>query len=66
MFAEIAGATRSFALPRLCEGDETSRRNLAAAIARLEQSAGLLRVNLNESAALEHFLLFSLRLWSRR
>ncbi len=66
LFAEIAGATRSFALPRLCEGDETSRRNLAAAIARLEQSAGLLRVNLNESAALEHFLLFSLRLWSRR
>lgn len=66
LFAEIAAATRAFALPRLSEGDEISRRNLAAAIGRLEQSAGLLRVNLNEAAALEYFLLFSLRLWSRR
>lgn len=66
LFSEIAAATRAFALPRLCEGDEVSRRTLASAIARLEQSAGLLRVNLNEAAALEHFLLFSLRLWSRR
>lgn len=66
LFSEVAGATRGFALTRLCEGDEASRRALTAAIARLEQSAGLLRLNLNESAALEHFLLFSLRLWSRR
>lgn len=66
LFSEVAAATRGFALARLRDGDDATRRALTAAIGRLEQSAGLLRVNLNESAALEHFLLFSLRLWSRR
>jgi DNA polymerase-3 subunit delta' len=32
----------------------------------LEHAAGLLRLNLNESAALEEFLLTSLRLWAKR
>jgi DNA polymerase-3 subunit delta' len=33
---------------------------------QLERCTGLLRLNLNESAALEEFLLASLRLWTRR
>lgn len=67
LFAEIEQATRAFALPRL-EGAtaEPTRRTLVAAIEQLEHDVGLLRVNLNESAALEHFLLASLRLWARR
>ena len=33
---------------------------------QLEHDIGLLRLNLNEAAALENFLLSSLRLWSKR
>ena len=65
-FAEIEESTRIHARARLEAGDEASRRAFTGAIARLEHSAGLLRVNLNESAALEDFLLASLRLWSGR
>jgi DNA polymerase-3 subunit delta' len=66
LFAEIEQATRTFALPRLTSGDETTRRNLTAAIDRLEHDVGLLRVNLNENAVLEDFLLSSLRIWAKR
>ncbi len=66
LFAEIEHATRSFALPQLTAGDEATRRALTAAVDRLEHDVGLLRLNLNESAALENFLLASLRVWSRR
>jgi DNA polymerase III subunit delta' len=66
LFAEIEKATRAFALPRLTTGDEPTRRMLVAAIEKLEHSAGLLRLNLNEAAALENFLLCSLRLWTKR
>jgi DNA polymerase III subunit delta' len=66
LFTEVAQATRTFSLPRLAAGDEGTRRALTAAIDRLEHSIGLLRVNLNELAALEDFLLHSLRLWSRK
>jgi DNA polymerase-3 subunit delta' len=66
LFAEIAAATRAYAWPRLQAGDEASRRALIATIERLEHAVGLLRVNLNELAVLEHFLLSSLRLWTRR
>lgn len=66
LFAEIEAATRAHALPRLIAGDENARRALTASIDKLEHAAGLLRLNLNESAALENFLLTSLRLWSRR
>jgi DNA polymerase-3 subunit delta' len=66
LFAEIERATRTFALPRLSAGDENTRRALVAAIEKLEHDAGLLRLNLNEAAALEDFLLGSLRLWSKR
>jgi DNA polymerase-3 subunit delta' len=66
LFAEIETATRTFALARLTAGDEPTRRALTAAIEKLEYDTGLLRLNLNEAAALEDFLLSSLRLWSKR
>ncbi len=66
LFAEIEHATRAFALPRLRAGDEPTRRSLTGAVDQLEKDVRLLRVNLNESAALEDFLLSSLRLWTRR
>jgi DNA polymerase-3 subunit delta' len=66
LFIEIEQATRTFALPRLKENDGVTRRALTASIEKLEHAVGLLRVNLNESAALEDFLLASLRLWSRK
>lgn len=66
LFAGVAWATRDFALPRVREGDDGVRRQIVAAIDRLEHVSGLLRVNLNETAALEQFLLSSLRIWSRR
>ena len=66
LFSEVAHATRTFALPRLTAGDATTRRALTAAIGKLEHSTGLLRLNLNEAAALEDFLLSSLRVWTKR
>jgi len=66
LFAEIESATRASALPGLTAGDDATRRTLTAAVENLERAAGLLRLNLNESAALEEFLLTSLRLWVRR
>jgi len=41
-------------------------RALTASVDELEHAVGLLRLNLNESAALETFLLAALRLWARR
>lgn len=66
LFIEVELATRAFALPRLLAGDEITRRALTAAIDKLEHNIRLLRLNLNEAAALEDFLLSSLRIWSRR
>lgn len=66
MFAEIEHATRAFALPRLGSDAEPTRRAVTAAIDKLEHAAGLLRLNLNEAAALENFLLCSLRIWTKR
>jgi DNA polymerase-3 subunit delta' len=66
LFAEIEQATRQFARQKLLEGDTTVRRAVVAAITQLEHDTGLLRLNLNESAAFENFLLSSLRIWSRR
>jgi DNA polymerase-3 subunit delta' len=73
LLAEIETATSAFALPRLsasgADNPEPSRvasRSLTAAVENLEHAAGLLRLNLNESAALEEFLLTSLRLWAKR
>lgn len=66
LFVEVEQATRTFALPRLTSGDESTRRALVAAIEKLEHDVGLLRVNLNEAAVLEDFLLASLRIWTKR
>ncbi len=66
LLAEIEHATRDYAQKKLLEGDESARRSLVAAIAQLERDVGLLRLNLNVSAALEDFLLSSLRVWSKR
>ncbi len=69
LFAEIERTTRDFALSRLSAetgSPEVTRRAAVAAIAQLEHDTGLLRLNLNESAALENFLLSSLRIWARR
>ncbi|HWL14709.1 MAG TPA: DNA polymerase III subunit gamma/tau [Opitutus sp.] len=67
LFAEIEQATRAFALPHLQTAEAaTARRALVAAVQQLEHDVGLLRLNLNEANALEHFLLSSLRLWARR
>jgi DNA polymerase III subunit delta' len=66
LFIEIEQATRTFALPRLTAGDDVTRRALIAAIEKLEHDVGLLRLNLNESAVLEDFLLASLRIWTKR
>jgi DNA polymerase-3 subunit delta' len=66
MFSGIEVATRDHANALSGAGDAGSGRLLAAAVDSLERAAGLLRVNLNESAALEDFLLASLRIWTRR
>ena len=69
LFIEIEQATRDFAVPALLApgaNNEQAGRALAEAIERLEHATGLLRLNLNESAALEDFLLASLRIWTRR
>lgn len=66
LFVEIEQATRAYALPRLRDNDGAARRALTASVEKLEHAVGLLRVNLNESAALEEFLLTSLRLWTKR
>ena len=63
---EVEQATLTFALPRLLAGDDVTRRALTTAIDKLEHNVRLLRLNLNEAAALEDFLLASLRIWSRR
>lgn len=66
MFAEVEQATLAFARPRLAVSDGVVRRALIGAVGQLERCTGLLRLNLNESAALEEFLLASLRLWTKR
>ncbi len=71
LFISLEHATRAFAEKRSAAAktnDEQQRsldRSLVAAIERLEHSAGLLRLNLNEATALEDFLLSSLRLWTK-
>jgi DNA polymerase-3 subunit delta' len=66
LFAGIEHATRDFALESISTGDESFRRAFIRAVEKLEKSVGLLRVNLNAQAALESFLLASLRLWAAR
>jgi DNA polymerase-3 subunit delta' len=66
LFADVEVATRDFAREKLLAGESSMRYSLGAAVQELESSTRLLRLNLNESAALENFLLGSLRIWARR
>lgn len=70
LFIELEHATRAFAQSAAPSADPEQQRAvdraLVAAIGRLEHSASLLRLNLNEATALEDFLLASLRLWAKR
>ena len=66
LFADIERATRAYAVPKITANDFLARGSLAGAIDRLEHNVSLLRLNLNESAALEDFLLSSLRIWAKR
>jgi DNA polymerase-3 subunit delta' len=66
LFAGIEQATRTFGLAALQVENREACRALVAAIEKLEHDAGLLRLNLNEAAALEAFLLSSLRIWTKR
>lgn len=61
LFTEIEQHTHRFALT---DPQDLPIRALSQAIQQLETCVGLLEVNLNESAALEAFLLKSLRFWA--
>jgi len=64
LWAEIELTTRLFAIEISHHAPYPSLA-LARAIEELEALAGLLEVNLKEDAALEHFFLRSLRIWSQ-
>ena len=66
MFAGMESATRAHATALVQAGESGSSRLLTAAIDSLEQAVRLFSYNLNESAALEDFLLASLRIWTKR
>jgi DNA polymerase-3 subunit delta' len=70
LLVELEQATRDFALGRPGDPAGPVTRDRAArltrAIADLEKIAGLLEVNLAEAAALEFFLLRSLRHWTAK
>ncbi len=66
LFIEIEQATRAFAVPAIVAENPKAGHALTEAIARLEHAVGLMRLNLNESTALENFLLSSLRIWTTR
>lgn len=66
LLADLEHATRAFARAALAQGHGPAAPAFAQAIADLEHKIGLLRLNLNVAAALEAFLLNSLRLWTKR
>lgn len=65
MFAAVGQATREHCLVA-SDDSGFAQRALAGAIDALERSSSLTRVNLNDRAALEDFMLASLRIWTRR
>jgi DNA polymerase-3 subunit delta' len=68
LYAGIESATHLYLREQLIHAPEESSRLVPALIrvtSELEKIAGLLEINLNEAAALEHFLLQSLRIYSR-
>ncbi len=65
-FLEIEAVTHAFARELGQQTRSFPGAALASAVTQLEKCAGLLNVNLKEQAALEYFLLQSLRIWARR
>lgn len=64
--AEIEHATRDFVAARAASGNADDLRGpMIAVLRKLESCAGLLRANLGTTAALEDFLLTSLRAWAK-
>jgi DNA polymerase III subunit delta' len=66
MFAAIEESTSAHYRELLTGSKPVTERQIAESVGALERAASLLRLNLNESTALEDFLLASLRSWSRR
>ncbi len=67
LLTEVEAATRHAALADLSPDDApTAARQLGRVIDALETVSRLLELNLNEQAALEHFLLASLKIWASR
>jgi len=65
MFIEIEQATRDAAIDADMAGNTAAHTALAEVVKTLESCVGLLEVNFNADATLEHFLLASLKLWTR-
>ncbi len=66
LLREIEDHTRAFFTQSIDAGQDIPYPALAGAIASLERITGLLEVNLSDGAALEFFLLASLRHWTAR
>lgn len=66
LLAGIERATREAALPGILEGQASDSFALGEAVKELEHAVRLLRLNLKVDAALETFMLSSLRLWAKR
>lgn len=67
LFADLERATGVYAREILVTPEAAAgARAFAETVKHLEHSAGLLRVNFNDTAALELFLLKTLRAWTRK
>lgn len=67
LFADIERATGAYAREILVTPEAaTGARAFVETVKHLERAAGLLRVNFNDTAALELFLLETLRAWTRK
>jgi DNA polymerase-3 subunit delta' len=67
LLADLERATSTFAREILITPEAAiAARAFAETVKHLEHAAGLLRVNFNDTAALELFLLQTLRAWTRK
>lgn len=67
LLADLERATSTYAREVLVTADAAvAARAFAETVKHLEHAAGLLRVNFNDTAALELFLLQTLRAWTRK
>lgn len=65
LFVDLETETQAFAV-ELGTSEVFPASAFSQAVETLEHAAGLLELNLKETAALEHFLLNSLRIWAAR